>query len=63
MANDTLVRHDEPAIGYGGFTKEQHNKIRWRVIHHPVYDPEPTPKKASWFGAILAWALAFLTAP
>ena len=63
MANDTLVRHDEPAIGYGGFTKEQHNKIRWRVIHHPVYDPGPKKKTSIWARAI-AWALAALhTAP
>lgn len=59
-----IIRHDEPAIGYGGFTKEQHEAIDWKRIYHPVHDPEPKPKKAPWLRAMLAWALAALhTAP
>jgi hypothetical protein len=63
MANDThIVRHDEPAMSYGGFTREQHEAIAWKRVYHPIFDPEPKPK--SWFRAMLAWALAALyTAP
>lgn len=61
--NDThITRHDEPAIGYGGFTKEQHGAIKWRTVYHPLYDPEP--KRKFWLRALIAWALTALhTAP
>ena len=61
MANDShIIRHDEPAIGYGGFTKKQYEAIDWKVVYHPAYDPEPKPKRTPWFRAMLAWALAAL---
>ena len=59
MNDSHIVRHDEPAIGYGGFTKEQHEAIKWRIIHHPAYDPEPKP---SILSQALAWLISALGA-
>lgn len=54
---------DDPGRYYGGFSKEQRDKLPWRVIHHPIYDPEPTQKQPSVWATFLAAVMALFTTP